>query len=51
MTAFFVQNMKLIMLFLLIASVISLANIRSESLNLRIAFRLPMFVRLRADAH
>jgi hypothetical protein len=52
MTAFLFQNLKLIMLFLLIGSVIGLANIRSETRILRIAaVRLPMFVRLRADAH
>jgi hypothetical protein len=50
MTAFLLQNVKLIMLFILIGSVIGLANIRSETRILRIAIR-PMSVHLRVNAH
>jgi hypothetical protein len=48
MTAFLFQNLKLIMLFLLIGSVIGPANIRSET---RIAIRSPTSINLRPGAH
>jgi hypothetical protein len=48
MTAFLFQNLKLIMLFLLIGSVIGLANIRSKT---RIAIRSLTSINLRPGAH
>jgi hypothetical protein len=44
MTAFLLQNLKLILLFFLIGSVIGLANIGSVPRILRTAIRLPMSV-------